>query len=373
MTPRKKNNSKFDHARPVSFGKLALSLLLVAAVALITPVSVLLANNQSETTRGEPTPNEISEPIRISLVGDVCLADGWGADVAHAHKGLVVAAFSRDILSHLHSSTITYANHEFTMSYRGEPLNKYYTFCASPAYIGYWEQLGVDIVGLANNHAFDYGEEAFLDTLALLDANGIRHVGAGIDLAEAMAPVCFTIDGYCVAFVAADRSQKGDEVRAQAAAANTPGVLFCFDDELFLHAVTNASLVADYVIAIPHWGTEYSTELEDVQIELAHKLIDAGADAVIGSHPHILQGIDFYNGKPIAYSLGNFWFNEDDTYTVIFDITIDNGVPSFSIVPALQSDKRVLSSPAISADVIAYLREISPNVEISEDGTIHPL
>jgi poly-gamma-glutamate synthesis protein (capsule biosynthesis protein) len=311
-----------------------------------------------------------SRVISIDLVGDVNFADGWGTDYADAHENSVAAAFSPAILEHLTSADVFYANHEFTMSDRGAKLDKYYTFRANPSKAGYWEQLGVDVVGLANNHAYDYGEAAFLDTLNILDSASIKHIGAGKNLTEAMAPAYFDIDGYKIAFVAADRSQKGSEAKAAAAGDNTPGVLFCVDDTLFLQAVKTAAENADFVITVPHWGTEGSTVLEPVQVSLGQKLIDAGADAVIGAHPHILQGVDFYKGKFIAYSLGNFWFNWETELTAVLNIEITDGQPVFKIIPALQSNRQVTASEETTAEVIDLMRRLSPGVDISSDGKI---
>ena len=355
--------------------KLVVAMVVVLFVVLVIPVYGLRSQAPDPVSGGSVDANPNAEPstIRISLVGDVNLADGWSIDVAAYHGDSVAAAFSPEILEHLQSADISYANHEFTMSSRGEALEKYYIIRADPSRVGYWKQMGVDIVGLGNNHAFDYGEEAFLDTLEILQQNGIEYVGAGVNLAEAMAPASFTFDGYTVAFVAADRSQKGDEVRAQQASEDSPGVLFCFEDELFLAAVAAAREEADFVIALPHWGTEMSTELETVQVELAQKLIDAGADAVVGSHPHILQGIEFYNGKLIAYSLGNFWFNDDYTPTMILDIEIVEGQARFRIVPALQTGQQVLTSDEITAEVFGLMRELSPDIEIDNKGYISSL
>ena len=338
-----------------------------------------LASDDLDDTDRAPEPPQ-PQTIQISLVGDVNLADGWGGDVAHQNNDTVAVAFSPEILEQLQTADICYANHEFTMSSRGEPLSKYYTFCADPSRVGYWEQLGVDVVGLANNHAYDYGEDAFLDTLDLLSSNDIKYVGAGTDLSEAMAPVYFTVADYTVALVAADRSQKGSEPRAQAAGQDTPGVLFCFEDELFLTAVAHAHQTADFVIAIPHWGTEESTVLEPEQIALGHKLIDAGADAVVGSHPHILQGVEYYQGKLIAYSLGNFWFNYLTTPTAILNIEITEEagaeagekirVPRFRIIGALQSEQQVLGSEEISDEVLELMRQLSPEVTIDNEGYV---
>jgi poly-gamma-glutamate synthesis protein (capsule biosynthesis protein) len=346
-------------------------ILVISALVF----AVLNLPDQNAKFKSSPVDSPITavEPpkvISIDLVGDVNFADGWGADYADSHGHSVAAAFSPELLDHLKSADIFYANHEFTMSTRGVKLNKYYTFRANPSKADYWQQLGVDVVGLANNHAYDYGEPAFLDTLDTLDSIGIKHVGAGKNLDEAMAPAIFNIDGYKVAFVAADRSQKSNEIRAAAAGKNTPGVLFCFDDALFIQAVKTARESADFVIAIPHWGTEVSTVLEPVQISLGQKLIDAGADVVVGAHPHILQGMDYYNGKLIAHSLGNFWFNTQDIPTAILNITITNGTPSYKIIPALQSGQRVATSDQIRTDVFSTMRKLSPNVEIDYSGKI---
>ncbi|MDR2035527.1 MAG: CapA family protein [Coriobacteriales bacterium] len=360
-------------------------ILLLALLALLALVFAFLACSDQSAARNCPVPpdlqaslsdteapdnNTAATAINIALVGDVNFTDGWAVGVADANGGQVAAAFEPDLLEALTSADVFYANHEFTMSSRGEELNKYYTFRADPARVAYWQQLGVDLVGLGNNHAYDYGEEAFLDMLDILENKGIPYVGAGRNLAEAMAPVYFDFNGYKVAFVAADRSQKGDEVRAAAAGENTPGVLFCFDDTLFVQAVATATQNADFVIAIPHWGTENTTDLEQEQIDLAHKLIDAGADAVVGSHPHILQGMEYYRGKLIAYSLGNFWFNGATTPTLVLSLEIKEGLAAYRIIPALQTEQQVITSGEISAEVIQTMRQLSPGLIIADDGGV---
>ena len=368
-----------------SSGGLAIACALSAIVLIAGSVAVaLFLNNSSpppESVRLTDRPpaglSDTIKPgpttIKINLVGDVNFSDGWGGDVAHAHNDAVAAAFSPEILASLQSADISYANHEFTLSSRGTPLNKRYTFRADPARVDYWKQLGVDVVGLANNHVYDYGEEAFFDTLDILSSHGINYVGAGYNLDEAMRPVYFDIDGYTIAFVAADRSQRSNEPRAPEAREDSPGVLFCVDESLFLAAVTHAHETADFVVAIPHWGIEESSVWEPAQQALGQKLIDAGADAVVGSHPHVLQGVEFYNGKLIAYSLGNFWFNYLTTPTAILSIEITEGVPSFRLIGALQSEQHVLGSQEISQEVMDLMRKLSPNVSIDDNGLIAAL
>ncbi len=370
-------NAKRNTKSVFSPSGILFAVLLIALVAGFVVFSFMLRSaNTPEISSGTPATGEVNDVtvnrISIDMVGDINLADGWAIDFAEANGGQVQAAFAPEILEHLTNADIFFANHEFTLSSRGEALNKYYTFRADPSRMTYWQQLGVDVVDLANNHAYDFGEEAFLDTLDALDANGIKRVGAGRNLSEAMAPAYFDYDGYRVAFVAADRSQKGDEVRAAEAGESTPGVLFCFDDALFIQAVAQAAENADFVIAVPHWGTEGSTTLEDVQVELAHKLIDAGADVVVGTHPHILQGMEFYQGKLIAYSLSDFWFNTETSQTLVLNIELVDGVPAYKIIPALQTEQQVITSEQVTGEVIQQMRALSPGLSIADDGTISP-
>ena len=174
---------------------------------------------------------------------------------------------------------------------------KAWTFCSATEHVSYLHDLGVDIVGLANNHVYDFGPEAFLDTLTTLENAGIPYVGAS--RAE-----------FLWAFFTPE------------ATADSPGILLCYDNTLFCDAIREAKEHADFVIALPHWGLEHTTELEGEQVDGAHAYIDAGADAVIGAHPHILQGLEYYQGKPVLYSLGNFWFDDYDIDTAVAELRI---------------------------------------------------
>jgi len=178
---------------------------------------------------------------------------------------------------------------------------------------------------------------------------------------------------------------------------SSPGILLCYDDTLFLESIREAAENADYVVALPHWGTEHSTVLEDGQISSAHAYIDAGADAVVGTHPHILQGLEYYNGKPILYSLGNFWFDSYDIDTMVAEIRITGNADESgdrSLDNADESSKRSLDNADVQlvlhpgtqsgvftawADtsewreqIFAELEYLSTNVSIDEDGVVHP-
>lgn len=99
-----------------------------------------------------------------------------------------------------------------------------------------------------------------------------------------------------------------------------PGILRCYDTELFLQTIREGKENADFCIAFVHWGTEYSYDLERAQLDTGKEYLDAGADAVIGAHSHCLQGMEYYDGKPIIYSLGNYWFNEKTLDTMLLQL-----------------------------------------------------
>ena len=125
----------------------------------------------------------------------------------------------------------------------------------------------------------------------------------------------------------------------------------------------------DYLFVMVHWGVERTTELEDYQVNDGHHIIDAGADAVIGMHSHCLQPVEYYNGKPIFYSLGNFIFNQ----TIksggggAVQVTVDeNGGISYKIIPVTATD----TCTSIDPSGYSYIESISSNVAVGEDGAI---
>ena len=266
-------------------------------------------------------------------------------------------------------------NNEFTYSTGGAPLpGKAYTFRADPARVEVLGQLGVDAVTLANNHVYDYGEEALLDTFTVLEEAEVPYFGAGRTLEEAMKPLYLEVEGKTVALVAASRAEK-NKMTPQATDTQ-PGILRCYDTELFLQAIREGKANADFCIAFVHWGTEYSYELEQVQLDTGRDYLDAGADAVIGAHSHCLQGMEYYDGKPIIYSLGNYWFNEKTLDTMLLQLRFsgdDTGTQlEVQVVPAVQSGCRTTFVPEEDGQrrIYDFLESISVNVEISDQGIV---
>ena len=327
-----------------------------------------------------------SYDFSLGFAGDICLADNY------IPMQYLESIGSDDISDGIDPRYIEimqgmdqmWINNEFVYSRRGEPLpTKMWTFCGDPDNVSYLKDLGVDIVGLANNHSFDFGEVSFLDTLETLEKAEIPYVGAGRNLEQASAPVYLEVDGFKIAYVAASRAEY--TIYTPEATDTEPGILWCYDYTRFLESIKTAAENADYVIALPHWGVEHSTVLEDEQIYGAHALIDAGADAVIGAHPHILQGIEYYEGKPILYSLGNFWFDGYDIDTLVAELHIkgkrgDKDEPlkdaevELKLYPGTQSGvyTALADTEEWKTRILQYLESISVNVNIDEKGVVHP-
>ena len=323
----------------------------------------------------EELPTEAkNQPLDITLAfaGDLSLADNYVVmDYYHNEAGDDLAnCIDSAYIKRMNDADVMWINNEFCYSNQGSPIpGKAYTFCAAPENVSILKELGVDIVGLANNHVYDFGPEAFADTLATLRGAEIAYVGAGADIKEASAPVYVDVDGYKIAYVAATRAEKN--IKTPEATETSGGVFRCYDNTDYIEKIKEAKANADYVIALPHWGTEHSTILETAQTDGAKEYIDAGADAVIGAHTHCLQGMDFYNGKPIIYSLGNFWFDDYTLDTMLLELhltgTTDHVQVTVEMVPGTQSERvtRMSSTVQERNRIYAYMESISSNIGIT--------
>ena len=275
----------------------------------------------------------------ISFVGDVSLADNWFIAPVYDERGKGVnGILSEEMLNIMTNSDIMIANSEFTVSNRGTPIpNKTYTFRAKKERLPIYFEMGVDLVTLANNHVYDYGEDAFLDMLDAFEEYKIPHIGAGHNIDEAKKPYYFIINGYKIAFVSATRAEKF--ILTKGATENDSGVFRCYDPTEMINLIKELKNDNDYVIPIIHFGRENSHKLEEEQISSARAYIDAGASLVVGHHAHTLQGVEIYNDKPIIYNLGNFLFNNETIDTALFKVNLKNdGSMEYYIVPALQKN-----------------------------------
>ena len=338
----------------------------------LTPTSSTL-----ETTVEEPI--DTSFDFTVCFAGDINLDENWcTTQYMSAQPNGIYDCISEELVNFMQGADIMCLNNEYSYSLRGTPLNgKAYTFRADPKRVEILTQLGVDAVTLANNHVYDYGRDAMIDTFTVLEDAGIPYFGAGENLQRAMEPLYLEADGKTIALVAASRAEK---YKMTPQATDTePGILRCYDTELFLQVIREAKEHADFCIAFVHWGTEYSYDLEQVQLDTGKEYLDAGADAVIGAHSHCLQGMEYYDGKPIIYSLGNYWFNEKTLDTMLLQLHFsgdDNDTRlTVQVIPAVQSGYRTAYASEFEEQrrIYDFLESISVNVEISDEGIVTPL
>lgn len=313
--------------------------------------------------------------INLSFVGDISLADNWEIMPYYDSRGKgVYGIIGEEVVDIMKSSDITIANNEFTVSNMGNKLpNKLYTFRAKPERLSIYNEMGVDLVSIANNHAYDYGEEAFLDTLDSLKEYNIAYVGGGRDISEARKPYYFIAGGYKIAFIGATRAEK--YILTPEATERRSGVFRAYDPTMLLETISEVKKKSDYVILLIHWGKEDSHELEEVQIKTSKMYIDAGADLLIGSHAHVLQGMEFYKDKLIAYNLGDFIFNRETKDTGILSISIANdGKINYNFIPCLQDNfKTTIPSENDKNRIIKDLQSYSINTIFNSDGTFSPI
>ena len=309
----------------------------------------------------------------IGFVGDVSLADDWYIIPKYEERGKgVYGILSEAVVDIMKNVDVMVANNEFTISNRGSKMpNKYYTFRAKPERLSIYEEMGVDLVTLANNHIYDYGKDAFLDALTHLEEYNFPYIGAGRNLSEASKAYYFVVNGYKIGFVNATRAEK--YILTPGAGDNSPGVFRCYDPTNFINTISEVKKNSDYVIALVHWGREDSTVLEDVQLETSKLYIDAGADVIVGSHAHILQGIDFYKGKAIIYNLGDFIFNHETKDTAIFQLKVnDDGSLEYYFIPCRQDDKYTyLLEDNEKIRVLNNIRNLSTNTIIEDSGKFY--
>ena len=241
-----------------------------------------------------------AEEIIINAVGDVMLAGRWAATI---RKSGYEDPFRR-VATELKTGDITIANLESPIAHGGKEFTgKKFRFRAEPELAGALNKSGINLVTLANNHTMDFGWQALVETIKNLENAGIAWIGAGENLTEARKMAIFSIKGKKFAFLGYSLTQPVEFFAGR----NRPGTAPGFE-KIFVEDISRARQEADCVIVSFHWGTEGRSAIQPYQRTIAHKAIDAGADVIIGHHPHVLRGIERYKAGIAFYSLGNFAF-----------------------------------------------------------------
>lgn len=268
-------------------------------------------DSKEETTTPEPTAESVS--ITVSMVGDCTLGTDVNFDQSTSFDAFYQMKndpgyFFQNVKDIFTADDLTVANMEGTLTTSNDRQQKTFAFKGDPSYTEILTRGSVEATNLANNHSHDYGDQSYEDTIQYLEAAGITTFG--YDRTAVM-----DVKGIKVGLIGIYELKDG--LGRQQQVIDT------------IQEVKDQG--AQVIIVSFHWGTEKSNIPDDIQKTLAHLAVDQGADLVVGHHPHVLQGIEKYQGKNIVYSLGNFCFggnkNPSDKDTMIFQqtFTVENG------------------------------------------------
>ena len=268
---------------------------------------LILAGCAAPDGASQSTSDPSSPPFTILWLGDTLLGDA--AQPLINQEGYL-APF-RDLVP-LPESDYVVANLEGPLTTRGTPWdpNQRWSYQADPAVAAALAAVGIDAVGLANNHSLDRGPPGLADTIATLAEFGLPTFGAGRDQVEAASPLLIETPYGIVAVVGFGE----DASRDRLATRTTPGSLVPSYSALQLGLDLSRAAGASWLVAFVHWGTNYHA-VESEQRRWAQRFADAGYDLVIGHGPHLAQPLEFVDGMPVVYSLGNFVFGTPGRYS----------------------------------------------------------
>lgn len=286
---------------------------------------------EKEETEAETEPEK--EECTLLFAGDVYFSD----HVLNAYDkaGGIHGVLDETIRNEIAEADIFMVNQEFPFTERGTKAeDKQFTFRLPASRFHLMNEMGIDIVTLANNHILDFGPDGITDSIAQLKENGIRYVGAGENLNEAKKLEIIETKGRKIGFLGTSRVYMDG---SWAAGTEHPGVFSTYDPTIAVEEIKKARELVDYLVVYVHWGVERETTPKEYQRTMGQQYIDAGADLVIGSHPHVLQPIEFYKEKPIVYSLGNFVFGSSIPETELLKVVLAEEEVTLEEIPCTSS------------------------------------
>ena len=339
--------------------KIYLGIILLVIIAAAS--FVLFSQAAPEKTLQYSSPQS---PLSVVITGDVML--GRGVESAISSNSNIFG----DLAPIFKQTDLVIVNLESPFTYSSKNFKKTVPLKADPSYAHILKDNNVDVAALANNHIMDYGPQGLTDTLAALDKYNITHVGAGENLQNALQPAYFNINGKKIAvinFMDLTTFQGFGKSELPPATDNSPGFAPA-QWNLVKNSIDTAKNQADIVIVFFHYGNEYSLTPNKYQTTLSRKCIDEGADIVVGSHPHVPQGIESYKGKLIFYSLGNCVFDQKNPITkdsMVVQLQIVNGNVDVTVIPIHISN----SSPKIMGSQRAdtFLNRINSESNVKMD------
>lgn len=313
----------------------------------------------------------------LDFTGDFSLAEGVGTTTYfHSVGDDLRQCLGDSLLKEMNASDIMVVNNEYTYTNRGTPIpGKDYTFRTDPGFVTNLETMGIDVVGLANNHVYDFGEIGLLDTLETIEGLQLPYVGAGRNIQEASEPVYFIVNGRKIAIVAATQIERSYNYTREATE-DSPGVLKTLSPARYAQVISQAKKNADIVICFVHWGTEGTNQYGMDQRALAEVFVQAGADAIVGGHTHCLQGVDVIQGVPVFYSLGNFYFSQEvempeDYDTAMAQLTVEkDGTLQAKMMPCHFSNGKLtlLEEGELYQKILQDVRSYSKGASLDDKG-----
>ncbi|MDE0043776.1 MAG: CapA family protein [Candidatus Poribacteria bacterium] len=310
----------------------SLIMILYAEVAVATPTRA----DRSVDAAHASSSSEL-HPVETSVlcVGDIMLV-GSAKPIIEQHGVDYPFDGMRAIIA---TADIAIGNLEMPLGLTGAPIpEKDFTFIGKPQLARGIANAGFDVLALANNHMGDYGDDALLQTLEVLSANKLRYCGAGPDLQTARQPAIMKSRNVHIAVLAYSKTYPFEFFAGEGDPGTVNGIA-----EIFVPDIRAARERANLVVVSFHWSGELVTEPREYQEWLGKLAIDAGADLVFGHHPHVLQGIEVYKGKIIAYSLGDFVFgsgSESKHTGAILRVTFKNGETKRGEIIPINVDNR---------------------------------
>jgi poly-gamma-glutamate capsule biosynthesis protein CapA/YwtB (metallophosphatase superfamily) len=309
---------------------------LVSSLVLLALFAAPLPEASAET---KPAADEIT----IAAVGDIML--GHRAEPYLVKEGPAYPFVN--VLPMLRQAHLVVGNLESPISTRGTAVeNKQFTLRVGPVAVDALKAAGIRVVTLANNHILDFGPQALQDTLTILSENGILFAGAGMDLDDARAPAFLKVGDRTIAFLSYSLTFPLEFYASAGRPGTAPGY-----KEYVKRDILKVRPHADLVVVSFHWGAELMASAKDYQQDLGRRSIDWGADMVLGHHPHILQELEIYQGRLIAYSLGNFVFGSESDKTnssVILLCTFKGrSLVRIEVVPLDVNNYRVAYQPRV--------------------------
>jgi poly-gamma-glutamate synthesis protein (capsule biosynthesis protein) len=361
-------NSRGDFVKRLLTVLCLLTLILV--VASCAGFAEVDENQITEIPEEEIEPQSIEErkEVTISMVGDIIF---YGSVESYMKKyGDHYLLESYGPL--MKKSDIVLGNLETSISKRGVPVeDKQYTFRGKPEALKTLKNNNFTAVSIANNHVLDYGVEAFLDTLNYLEKYELLYAGGGRNKEEALKGILIEKNGIKVGFLAFTKVVPLVEWYA---GKNKPGIIgaYMVHEKEFVKAIKDMKQNCDVLVVSVHWGKESSTVIREEEQYIGRRMIDAGADIIMGHHPHVVQGIEIYKGKPIFYSLGNFIFtksrNDLNNKTIMANVTVDKegNIIDINIIPGnINNGKPTPMEGAEKDSFIKHLNKMNVNYVVN--------